>query len=147
MSQSQTWPAGIVGWMLALGLSGCDGSSSSENLPREAISGSVTVAGQPLAQGTIQFAPSSGALPTAGTAGIKDGKYSIPRSEGLVPGPYKVLISSFTEVADSPEPHGLPGKPSPPPKNLVPKKYNKSTTLTAEVKSGASNTFDFDLKK
>jgi hypothetical protein len=145
MSSSRTWSVGILSWLFALGLCGCGGSG--DNLPREAVSGSVTMGGQPFAQGTIQFVPSSGQLPTSATAGIKDGKYSIPRAEGLVPGAYKVHISSFNEVPDTPEPHGLPGKPGPPPKNLVPKKYNRSSNLTAEVKGGQSNIFDFDLKK
>jgi hypothetical protein len=100
-----------------------------------------------MAKGTIVFAPTSDKLPTTATAGIIEGKYEIPRSEGLVPGSYKVAISSFKEMAETKEPYGAPGKVGPPPKNLVPKQYNTASTLTAEVKGGQSNTFDFEITK
>jgi hypothetical protein len=143
MSRLQLWSASILGWVLALGLSGCGGSS--DNLPREAVSGSVSLGGQPLAKGTIQFGPTSDKLATTATAGINDGKYSIPRAEGLVPGTYKVAISSFNEVAETKSVRGLPGKVAPPAKNVIPGEYNTGTTLTKEVKAGETNTFDFEL--
>jgi hypothetical protein len=143
MSRSQLWSASILGWVLALGLSGCGGGS--DNLPREAVSGSVTLGGEPLAKGTIVFAPTSEKLPTNATAGIVDGKYSIPRYEGLVPGTYKVAISSINEMAETKSPHGAPGKVGPPAKNLVPRQYNLASSLTKDVKAGETNTFDFEL--
>jgi len=143
MSRSQMWSASILGWVLAVGLSGCGGST--DNLPREAVSGSVTLGGQPLAKGTIVFAPTSDKLPTDAKTGISDGKYSIPRAEGLVPGTYKVAISSLNELAETKSPHGLPGKVSPPAKNLVPRQYNIASALTKEVKGGETNTFDCEL--
>ena len=143
MSLSRMWMGGILGWLLVL--SGC--GASSDNLPREAVSGSVTIEGQPLAKGTIQFAPTSDKLPTTATAGINDGKYSIPRAEGLVPGTYKVAITSFDEVAETKSLHGLPGKVAPPPKNLISKQFNTDSNLTAEVKGGETNTFDFEVTK
>jgi hypothetical protein len=145
MSQSHRWSVGVLMGMLALGSSGCGGSS--DGLPREAVSGSVNLEGQPLAKGTIQFASNSDKVPTTATAGIIDGKYSIPRSEGLVPGTYKVAISSFDEVAETKSPHGAPGKVGPAPKNLVPKEYNTASQLTAEVRGGQDNTFPYDITK
>jgi hypothetical protein len=103
--------------------------------------------GQPLAKGTIQFAPTSDKVPTTETAGIVDGKYTLPRSKGLVPGTYKVAISSVTEMAETREPHNAPGKVGPAPKNLVPKQYNTASTLTAEVKAGQPNEFDYEISK
>jgi hypothetical protein len=143
MSRSLKWSASILGLVLAMGLSGCGGSS--DNLPREAVSGSVTLGGQPLAKGTIVFAPTSDKLPTNATTGIVDGKYSIPRYEGLVPGSYKVAISSINEMPETKSPHGAPGKVGPPAKNLVPRQYNIASSLTKEVKGGETNTFDFEL--
>jgi hypothetical protein len=143
MSWSQLWSASILGWVLALGLSGCGGSS--DNLPREAVSGSVTMGGEPLAKGTIVFAPTSDKVATNATAEIVDGKYSIPRYEGLVPGSYKVAVSSLNQVAETKPVRGLPGKIAPPAKNLIPAQYNTNTTLTKEVKAGETNTFDFEL--
>ena len=65
----------------------------------------------------------------------------------MVPGTYKVAISSFNEVAESKSPHGAPGKLGPTPKNLVPRQYNIASTLTAEVKEGQDNTFSFEITK
>jgi hypothetical protein len=145
MSWSHAWRAGILAGLLAVGSSGC--GAGSDNLPREALTGLVTIDGQPLARGTIQFAPTSDKLPTTGTSGIVEGKYFIARSEGLVPGEYKVAIISLTEVAESKSLHGLPGKPAPPPKNLISKQFNRESSLTREVKGGDTNRFNFDVKK
>jgi hypothetical protein len=145
MSVLRMWTPGILGWVLAVGVSGCGGSS--DGLPREAVSGSVTFDGQPLAKGTIQFDSASDKLPTTGMATINDGKYTIHRAEGLVPGTYKVVIASFTEVAETKLLHGVPGKPAPAPKNLVSKLYNRDSKLTAEVKEGQPNEFNFEVKK
>jgi hypothetical protein len=145
MWRRQAWGAGILVGMLGLLSSGCGGSS--DDLPREAVSGSVNLEGQPLAKGTIQFVPTSDKVSTNGTAGIVEGKYALPRAEGLVPGSYKVAISSFSELAETPEPHNAPGKVGPVPKNLVPKQFNTASTLTAEVKGGQANTFNFEITK
>ena len=76
---------------------------------------------------------------------IKDGKYSLPQEQGLVPGSYKVMISSATDPGAQQGPDDMPGKHGPPPKDLIAAKYNVQTKLTAEVKEGVSNTFDFSL--
>ena len=120
-----------------------------DNLPREAISGMVTLDGQPLPKGTIQFRPASQEATAAG-AMIDDGRFTIPRGQGLVPGKYKVQIDS-REDAGTPLAQGeLPGAPDvskKKPAALIPARYNTKTELTAEVKSGGPNDFPFDLKK
>ena len=145
MSSSQMWTRGVLGWVLLAGASGCGGAS--DGLPREGVSGAVTLDGQPLVKGTIQFRATSDKLPTTGQATINDGKYSIPRAEGLVPGTYKVVIASFTDVAETKLLHNVPGKPAAAPKNLVSKLFNRDSNLTAEVKGGQPNEFNFDVKK
>jgi hypothetical protein len=68
---------------VALGLAvGCSGSG--DDLPREPVSGTVTLDNQPLASGTISFIPVAGQGGGGGT--ITDGKFSIAREGGLVPG-------------------------------------------------------------
>jgi hypothetical protein len=128
-------------------LGGC--GKSGDELPRQPVSGSVTLDGKPLERGTISFQPSTG-LPTAAGVPISGGSYSISRDEGLVPGSYKVAISSTPEggpakidpATGTPPP---PGQPTPPPRELLPKQYNEATTLVAEVKEG-NNTFNYELK-
>jgi hypothetical protein len=133
--------------LLALTLAGC--GDPGDNLPRQPVSGNVTLDGKPVERGTISFQPTS-ELPTAAAVAINGGQYSIARAQGLVPGTYQVKISSTPQPAPeavsadgSPPP---PGKPTPPPKDLIPAKYNSSSTLSSEVKEGASNTFDFSLE-
>jgi hypothetical protein len=120
-----------------------------DNLPREAISGTVMLDGQPLPKGTIQFRPASQEATAAGGM-IDDGRFAIPRSEGLVPGKYKVQIDS-REDAGAPLAGGeLPGAPvvsKKKPAALIPARFNTMTELTAEVRSGGPNDFTFDLRK
>jgi hypothetical protein len=133
-------------WLASLVLAGC--GSAGDNLPRQPVSGKVTLDGKPLERGTISFQPDSG-LPTAAAVAITAGQYSMARAQGLVPGAYRVLISSTPQSPVTIDPAtGMPpppGQPTPPPKELLPAKYNASSTLSAEVKEGATNRFDFAL--
>jgi hypothetical protein len=136
-----------LGGLLAMTGLGCGGSE--DTLPREAVSGTVAFDGKPLAQGTIQFMPTAqgeGGAATAGSGIITDGKYSIPKDQGLIAGGYKVVISSAPPGSDAPA-EEMPGMAPPPPKDLIPAKYNANTTLNAEIKAGTNNVVDFDLKK
>jgi hypothetical protein len=132
----------VVGTLLG----GC--GAADDGLGRRAISGMVTLDGQPLAIGSIQFEPQAGNTGTIVSGGgvIRDGRYEIPRDSGLRPGKYKVAISS---AGDAQATGGFepPGNRTPPPPENVPKKYNVATTLTAEIKPDSPNVFNFDLKK
>ena len=124
---------------------GC--SDAGDGLPREAVNGTVTLDGQPLVEGTIQFAPAD---PTkngvGGGAAIKSGHFSIAREYGLVPGSYNVSISA-------PDRGGGAGKPQAPgaggrsalAKELIPAEYNAKSTLKVEITKGGPNTPAFTL--
>lgn len=122
-------------------LSGCD---SGDGLPRLAVSGTVSLGGTPVKDGTIQFSPVDPNMkhPVTGGAPIIDGKYAIAKDVGLVPGAYTVSIFSASSVI---EPGETPGSAKALPKEAIPAKYNTQSTLKAEVKSG-STTFDFQLE-
>ena len=68
-------------------LGGCDNGPV-----RHKVSGTITFEKKPLKNGTITFYPESTGT-QAGTV-IADGKYLIPRDKGLLPGKYRVSISS-----------------------------------------------------
>jgi hypothetical protein len=135
---------------LAVAVGGCstDSSSPMSSMPRREVSGKVTLNGQPLAVGKIQFVPvdpgtdKSPRLPASGA--IKDGTFTIPQEEGPVPGKYHVSISSqpALEVTPDKEPGSL-SKPAP---EKVPDKYNRKTGLEADIKDG-ENALTFDLVK
>jgi hypothetical protein len=126
---------------LLLLTAGCGGSG--DELPRQPVSGKVTLDGQPLKAGMIQFEPAAGDVATAGGAAVVDGSFSIARAEGLVPGKYKVRITSAGAATALP-PGAMPGDAPPPPKEKIPAKYNAKTELSADVTKGA-NDFDFKL--
>jgi hypothetical protein len=131
---------------LLLALAGCvDPTITQDTLPRKAISGSVTLDGQPLAEGKIQFDPVE-AKPgeSAIVVGdIKDGKYAIDRAAGPVPGNYKVSISSVPAIKIDPK-EGPGARPKLPPEK-VPAQYNTKSTLTKEIPADGSAPIDFPL--
>jgi len=133
--------------LFCLALAGCSASTDPvDTLPRKGVTGTVTLDGQPLAQGKIVFDPAAGGQGPGGaaTADIADGKYTIEKALGPVPGKYKVSISSRPSIKFGPgqEPGTRP-KLDP---EKVPAKYNTESTLTHEITDQSTNTADFDLK-
>ena len=126
-----------------LSLAGCGGDS--DELPRQAVSGRVTLDGKPLAAGRITLQPPGGAEGMPAGAEIIDGSYDIPRDEGPTPGTYAVRITS---PAGAPEvdPNAMPGEPPRVAKEPIPPKYNAKTTLNAAISAEGPNTFDYELK-
>lgn len=132
----------------ASGITGCTGAAG-DSLPRQAVSGTVTFEGKPLEKGTIQFMPTKqeGGVATVGAGEIVEGKYTIPRDLGPVPGGYRVIISAPSPNAAAAPSDGIPGQAPPPAPDLIPPQYNANSTLNAEIKEGGPNVFDFPLKK
>jgi hypothetical protein len=142
---------------LTIVMAGC---GESDDLPRQPVSGHVTFNGEPLAKAWIQFRPEGTGGITASGAMIQDGSYAVPRSEGLVPGNYRVLITKSEEPSASaipPEAAEVPNGTSKTTKlkkgmspfrfakELIPAQYNMRTELKAKVEDGDTNAFDFTL--
>jgi hypothetical protein len=125
---------------------GCSGSS--DNLPREAVSGTVTLDGQPLASGSISFNPpaNAGEGMTGGGSQIQNGKFSIPRDMGLVPGNYNVAIYASNKAEQTRPAQVGAGNPKNRAKDLIPAKYNTNTELKYEIKKGGGNDLTFTLE-
>jgi hypothetical protein len=139
--------AGLVPLALALaGASGC-GDSAGGRLP---VSGTVTLKGKALDEGVIEFVPLDEPEPgkpyTKSGAVVLNGKYSVPRQQGLVPGKYKVLISSGIkqEATGDEAPAPTPGGKGPL-IDHIPADYNLSTKQVVEVKKGEANEFHFPI--
>lgn len=142
--------------MVAGVLSGC---GSDDGLPRQALSGRVTLDGEAVSKAWITFRPVSNDGVTSAASQIEDGKYSVSRGEGLIPGKYRVTITKPEgpapgAAADDGAASNAAGKnaktkkvvsPFPVIKELIPLKYNKETTLFADIKEGQPNSFDFPL--
>jgi hypothetical protein len=123
------------------------GCGLSDELPREAVFGTVTLNGQPLKKATIVFEPSL-IGPTAGATGlVLDGRYNIARARGAVPGEYRVLIFASQAEAVPAKTEVSEDSPSaPPPKEPIPAKYNVQSRISVEVVKNARNQFDLELK-
>jgi len=118
-------------------LAGCGGPSVAP------VSGRVTVAGQPVAKGSLIFMPNQdkGTSGKAATGDIQpDGTYTLStfsEKDGAIVGHHRVVITGRSLEDDE----------GTPPNTEIPPRYGnvRQSGLTAEVKS-AGNTIDFDLE-
>ncbi len=127
----------LLAVFLALTVGGCNGGGL-------AVSGHVTVNGQPLElDGDIVFSPT-----TPGNAAVQtdvvDGEYHFPASAGLTSGAYKVAISAMRDTGkripiDEGSKEMIPSFAE-----YIPPEYNVRSTLTIEIDANR-NDGDFDL--
>jgi len=130
---------GVLSTALALGvaLTGCGKPANG----RLEVSGTVTLDGEPLDQGSITFKNADPKLPSSGAL-ILNGSFHIPDGKGLLPGEYKVAVDAPDEGGETGTPGGYTMVI---PLSRIPEKYNAKTTLTAQVKPEGENRFVFDL--
>jgi hypothetical protein len=122
---------------------------SGDDAPRESIAGTVTLDGKPLVTGTIRFFPArrdSSGFAVEGGDTTKNGKFSISRNVGLVPGTYTVSIFSGNTTGERPKADIGPGRVPKASKELIPFKYNAKSELTADVPKGGLTDLRFDLR-
>ena len=131
-------------------LLGCGGGGSTyEGEQRAAISGVVTLDGQPVKVGTIAFIPEDSSKRRSGTT-IVGGEYSLTEGKGPEFGPHQVVISAKVEDAEKVvEVLDIDGKGTgefaPATTETIPEKYNEQTELKLEV-DAADMTANFDLQ-
>ncbi|MBM3999665.1 MAG: hypothetical protein FJ297_09040 [Planctomycetes bacterium] len=117
--------------------------------PRKEVTGMITLKGEPLDQGVIEFHPlgeGTKELPaTMEGAVIAKGEYKVPVEQGLVPGKYKVIITSGDGINPS-NPDGMP-EPSGNfvSKDRIPPAFNSESKVEVEVTSSGPNRFNFDV--
>ena len=115
----------------------------SESVTGEAVSGTVTLNGEPLEEGQILFTPLQAGQ--AANAEIKAGRYEIPENRGPSPGKYRVEIRAYEDTGQT-ERDEVTGSAEPILKPIVPPRDNRDSELEAEVVEGGENTFDFELQ-
>jgi hypothetical protein len=125
----------VAAGVALLGLaSGCGGN------PTAKVSGTVTLDGQPLENGTITFYPTANSGQTAG-GGIENGKYTLDAS----PGEMTVLISA-NKVTGKHKMYDTPDSPTVDTVvELIPARYNKTSELKVTLKPGVNEGVNFDL--
>ncbi len=103
------------------------------------VTGTVAFDGQPVAAGEIIFrSPEGDQKSWAGK--ITDGRYQLRSTAGNK----RVEITAVPEIRSTS--NSASGEPEFVRPTTIPAKYNKQSTLSAEVKPNGSNTFGFDLK-
>ena len=123
--------------VVSVGVTGCGGDTP----PIGAVSGTITLNGQPLEGATVEFAPAKG----RGSIGVTDdkGTYVLKYTntvDGALVGEHTVRITTGAPRSASNEGGDSPGgKPE-----RIPPAYNSQSEVKAEVKAG-SNTFDYDI--
>jgi hypothetical protein len=115
---------------------------------RQEVKGTIKLKGQPLDQGQIMFMPISGDRETQEGSLIENGSYRIDRAHGLMPGKYKVIITSGDgrTRADAP-PDQAPGPTGANiiSKDRIPPEYNTHSKQEIEVTEKGPNVFDYDI--
>jgi hypothetical protein len=143
MSSSLPWGRTLAA-LLAFAIGGCAARTDQvDTQPRVEVSGTVTLDGKPLPAGTIQFDPEAGEAGASSAAEVAGGKFAIERSQGLVPGKYRISISSHRPRQIKPDED--PGAAPAPRPETIPARYNTRTTLSKEVTADGPNQFDFAL--
>lgn len=129
----------IVLVVLPVALAGCGQGDAS----RAAISGEVTLDGQPLEQGSILFVPIDGAKGSVSGGPIENGRYQLPRAKGAAVGWNRVEIRSPRNTGKKIQ--YAPGTaPSMEVVQMVARRFNTESSLKAEVKP-EQNTANFDV--
>ena len=129
-----------------LALIGCCfafGCNSQDDGPqRAAVSGTVTIDGEPVETGAVEFVPTEGTTGPVAGAVIENGKYSAPKKLGPVVGTNRVKINGTRKTGKTVKTQmgSIVDERVP----VVPEQYNAQSTLVREVKPG-KNVFDFPL--
>lgn len=127
---------------------GC--SSKNMTSGRVPVSGSVSIKGEPLSEGLIQFEPLE-KQNTSASVVLIGGNFSISSTNGLQPGMYLVRITAGDAEEDKP----VPGKaltssgdkkPGSKKKPAVPPEWGEKSKQQVEVKAEGLNKFDFEIK-
>lgn len=106
----------------------------------------MTLDGTPLDRGSIRFASLEGQQRLSSGALIEAGQFLIPQEKGLLPGTYRVEITSPDMNA---KPIMAPATPSGPAfpvqPDRIPAEFNVDSDKTIEVTSSGDNEFTFDI--
>jgi len=122
---------------------GC--SAGDDGWNRQAISGTVTLNGQPLDSGTISFEPMDLSAGTSAGTEVQAGQFTMERSAGLPPGEYIVRIYS-ADVTSAPAPvnpaeqDGIMA-----PKERIPRKWNSESRETITVVDDGDNVLELNI--
>ena len=122
----------------------CPRRPNGDGINRVEVSGTVTLDGQPLSEGSIVFQPIAEG-PSAGGS-IRDGRFTIERAGGPGPGKYRVEILAYQSTGRQIPDADFPGKMTDELRQVIPKRYNTDTELLVNVSADGDNHFPLKLQ-
>ena len=139
MNMTNKQPSFGLAVVLALATMGCNRSDG-----RLSGSGTVTLDGEELPEGSIEFVPIAGTTgPTAGGS-IRGGKYCIAGEDGIFAGRFRVKITANRKTGEQAM-DLYRGVKFDVEKQYLPARYNEKSQLEAEVTDEGPNVFAFEL--
>ena len=132
------WKTSSCAALLVL-LAGCGHTTG-----RQALQGSVTLNGEPLPRGVIQFVPLPGTDGPSAGGEIQDGQFSVEPDKGVLPGTFRVEITASRKTGEKMTDR-VSGEMTDAYGQFLPDRYNRKSELTAQVRSGGPNQFTFAL--
>ena len=138
MRRSDLLLAAVPFAALLAAVAGCGEDGGPDRVP---AGGSVTVAGEPLAAGTVVFTPTGGG-PRA-SAAVAGGRFVMDAAAGPVVGDHRVTVTPADPAAPAPDDEAAAARlaRNPP----APVRLPPSAEFDATVEAGAANEFAFDL--
>lgn len=134
----------LLAWSLCFGIAGVCGCSGEKD-PTIPVFGKITLNGEPLPHGDIEFGGTAGNNLRRG-AMISNGSYKTAPMQGLMPGEYVVRIFSVPAGPDDPVPDVMPGEEaSVPAKDMIPAEYNMRSKQKITVTAEGTNEFNWDI--
>jgi len=113
---------------------------------RAAASGHVTLDGQPIEEGVIQFLPIEGTVGPETGGVITKGQYDIPQQRGPVVGKSRIELRASKKTGRKiQDPTGRTGTLTDEYKEMFPPDSNTNSSLVREIKDDP-NTLDFDIR-
>ncbi len=107
---------------------------------RQRVTGIVTLDGQPLASGAINFRPLAGLEANSAGAPIANGRFDLPAASGLKPGDYAVTIVAMKATGRMVNDEQMGQVPE-----MVPIRFREEGQLKATVVAGQKAHFEFQL--
>jgi len=125
----------LLAVVLVAPMVGCSGGDG-----RLAVKGTVTLDGQPLERGSINFRPAPGNQAPSSGGTVRNGEFALPAAHGLKPGDYLVTIQAFRKtgkMVDDPQMGKI--------EEMAAIAFQETMPLEATVSADAENRFSFSL--